>query len=296
MFGRVVGSQIPALLINIILYVYLIIKGKGIRIYFWKYAYLMCLPYIPHLLAGNLLGTLDRVMITNICGAEQNAIYSVAGNVVLILNIFSTSVNYAVQPWIFEKFQQDNQAETRRLIGRIWWLYTIIAIFIIIFSNEAVYVLGGEKYTSAGIIIPPLVLGSLFQFMYTFYVSAEQYKKKTGGMAIATMVAAMINYILNAILIPYFGYVAAAYTTAVSYGVLLMIHFFLVRRLKFTKYYYTHLLFLLPSVLILTNSFTSDMRGGLKWLCIFVILMILAGILLYKICKSKTNPDNSRKE
>ena len=41
------------------------------------------------------------------------------------------------------------------------------------------------------------------------------YYKKSGFIAFASIVAAAINIILNYILIPRFGFVAAAYTTLV---------------------------------------------------------------------------------
>ena len=45
----------------------------------------------------------------------------------------------------------------------------------------------------------------------------EYYKEKTIHIAIGTGMAAIINIVLNAIFIPRYGYVAAAYTTLISY-------------------------------------------------------------------------------
>ena len=47
---------------------------------------------------------------------------------------------------------------------------------------------------------------------------------KTVRISLYTAVAAVINLVLNYIFIPYFGYVAAAYTTIVSYVVALILH------------------------------------------------------------------------
>ena len=51
-------------------------------------------------------------------------------------------------------------------------------------------------------------------------------------MALASVSAAALNYLLNWWLIPRFGYVAAAYTTLVGYLWLLTVHMLLVRRMK----------------------------------------------------------------
>lgn len=61
-------------------------------------------------------------------------------------------------------------------------------------------------------------------FAYSLYVNVEHYYKKTKGVTVNTLIAAGCNIILNLIFIPIFGYVAAAYTTLVSYFVALLLH------------------------------------------------------------------------
>ena len=67
------------------------------------------------------------------------------------------------------------------------------------------------------------------------FVNIEQYKKKTIGMALASVSAAVLNCVLNAIFIPMHGYIAAAYTTLAGYLFLLLMHMYLVKRLGYQK-------------------------------------------------------------
>ena len=78
-------------------------------------------------------------------------------------------------------------------------------------------------------VLAPVSMGCVCQFLYTMFVNVEQYKKKTGGMAIGSAVAAVANFVLNLIFIPRFGYLAAAYTTLAGYIILLLIHMLLVK-------------------------------------------------------------------
>ena len=67
------------------------------------------------------------------------------------------------------------------------------------------------------------------------YVNIEFYKKKTVGVAFATMFATAINIILNLIIIPMNienGFIIAAYTTLVGYMVLFILHYFMVKRME----------------------------------------------------------------
>ena len=79
--------------------------------------------------------------------------------------------------------------------------------------------------------MPPVAAGCLLQFVYTIYVNVEQYEKKTIGMAMASAIAALVNYILNYVFIPIYGYIAAAYTTYVGYLILLIIHMGYVKKI-----------------------------------------------------------------
>ena len=68
-------------------------------------------------------------------------------------------------------------------------------------------------------------------------VNIEQIKRKTVGMAFASMAAALTNYVLNLLLIPRFGYIAAAYTTLAGYLLLLGVHMMLVHRMGMSNVY-----------------------------------------------------------
>ena len=98
-------------------------------------------------------------------------------------------------------------------------------------------VLGGQQYYEARFIVPAVIMGCVFQFAYTMNVNIEQYTKKTVGMSIASVSAAVLNCVLNAALIPKFGYGAAAYTTFISYIWLYIIHCYLVKRLGYADTY-----------------------------------------------------------
>lgn len=69
------------------------------------------------------------------------------------------------------------------------------------------------------------------------YVNIEQYEKKTGGMAIASISAALLDILLCSVLIPRCGYIAAAIATAIAYCWLLLVHYCLVRHIGMQNVY-----------------------------------------------------------
>jgi O-antigen/teichoic acid export membrane protein len=98
-------------------------------------------------------------------------------------------------------------------------------------------VLGGEDYMTGVYCVPPIVLGVLCQYVYTHYVNIELHLKKTKFVSMGTIFAALLNIVLNAIFIPQYGFVAAAYTTFFSYVCLLFVHFGITRVILKVKLY-----------------------------------------------------------
>ena len=235
--GMIIGSALPTILIGVSFFVFFVIKAKKIDVKYWKYALPLCIPYIPHLLAGTMLSTMDRVMINKMCGSEDTAVYSLAYSCGTVVALVATSINSAFAPWLGEKISEKNYRDVRKVSKPYVCFFIILAVGVLLFSPELLFVLGGEKYMEAKYVIGPVAIGCICQFLYTMFVNVEQFKKKTTGMAIATVIAAAVNFILNCIFIPIFGYLAAAYTTLVGYLVLLLIHMFLVWKIGMKEIY-----------------------------------------------------------
>lgn len=235
--GRIIGSVIPTVLLGIGFYLFFINKGRRIKIEYWKYALPICLPYIPHLLSMTLLNSTDRVMINKWCGSEATALYSIAYNCGAIVTLLLTSMNSAFSPWLGEKITENRVDEIRKFSKIYISAFLFLAIGIMLVSPEVLWVLGGKSYMQAIYVMPSVSMGCICQFLYTLFVNVEQFKKRTIGMAFASAIAAIVNLTLNYIFIPKIGYLAAAYTTLVGYICLLIIHMYLVYRLKLSYVY-----------------------------------------------------------
>lgn len=243
LYGRIIGSVIPTVIVGLILYFVLIKRGKKIKIEHWKYALPICLPYIPHVLSLSLLNSMDKMMITRICGAEENALYSVAYSCGAVISLLVTSLNTAFAPWLGEKLNSKDYMEIKTVSKTYILIFVFGACGVMLLTPELLLVMGGRSYMEAIYVMPPVAFGCVCQFLYMMYVNVEQFSKKTIGMAFASAIAALSNFVLNSIFIPRFGYVAAAYTTLASFLVLLLIHMFLVKRMNLLKVYPTKLIF-----------------------------------------------------
>ena len=68
--------------------------------------------------------------------------------------------------------------------------------------------------------MPPIAAGVFLTSISNMYTNILIYYKKTKYIMYASIIAAVVNVILNLVFISRFGYMAAAYTTLVAYIVL----------------------------------------------------------------------------
>ena len=279
-WGRILGSVIPTIIIGLILCIELIYKGKRVNIKCWNYALPICLPYIPHLLSMTLLNSMDRTMITKICGVEFTALYSVATTCGSAVSVINASLNDAFSPWLADKLNSKEFVKIKKVSYFYVGIFTYGAFGIMLFSPELLWLLGGKEYMEAQYVMPPIAMGAICQFLYTMFVNIEQARKKTLGMAIASAIAALINFILNSIYIPKFGYIAAAYTTLIGFMCLLFMHMFLVKIIGFSSVYnYKFFLFIILGMCFLTIG-VNYLFVALK-LRYLIIAIYLISILVF---------------
>lgn len=235
--GRIIGYFIPLIALALIVYIYLLKSGKRITRKYWKYAIRIAFPLIWHLLAGYLLSSSDRIMITKMISPEANALYSVSYTISMVANILWLSMNNAWSPWAYEMMDQKNYSALRKKSKPYTIFFFVIVLLLMLITPELLLIMGGSSYIEAKYVMPPVMVGYVFQFIYSLFVNIEFYHKKQRNIAIGTIIAAVINIGLNLIFIPIFGYIAAAYTTLIGYACLFIIHYLFVKKLKCDNWY-----------------------------------------------------------
>lgn len=235
--GRIIGSVLPSIVIGLCLYLVYFVRGRRIHFGYWKYALVICLPYIPHLLSMTVLNSTDRIMITKMCSATDTALYSLAYTCGTMMTILLNSINTAFSPWLAERLHENDTKSVRNFSKYYISVFVCISFGAMMIAPEILYILGGKEYLPAVYVMPPVAMGCICQFLYTMMVNVEQIKRKTVGMALASVAAAVLNYVLNLLLIPRFGYIAAAYTTLAGFLLLLVLHMWMVRRMEMSHVY-----------------------------------------------------------
>lgn len=202
-----------------------------VDIEYWKRGLKFNIPLIPHYLSLIILGQSDRIMIEHFCGSDKVAIYNLAYQISMVVNVIISALNNALVPWTYEKLRIKKYDDIKKTMSIVCLGIAICIFAIIILSPELILILGTEEYLEAIWIIPAIGIGCYFTYCYGLFSSVEFYFGKTTFVTIASTIGALLNVVLNAIFIPIFGYMAAGYTTMVCYLVFVFMHYFFMKKI-----------------------------------------------------------------
>lgn len=284
--GRIYGYYIPMIILCICVYIYFVVKSNGVKRQYWRFCIVVSVPLVFHTVSGVVLSLFDRIMIDSMIGDKETAHYSVAYSCAMIIEILWYSLNQAWAPWAYEKMDK-NEGDILKKISKIYLIvFGIIVVFFMLLSPEVLWFIGGNTYKFAKDVIPPVMCGFVFQLVYSLYVNIETLEKKTIYVAIGTMIASLVNIVLNFFLLPLFGYVAAAYTTLIGYIVLFCLHFLFVYKMKKTYWYdssfnisFLFVFLVISCIIKLLYNYTVIRYS------IILFLLVITVILLFKYKK-----------
>ncbi|MBN2323016.1 MAG: polysaccharide biosynthesis C-terminal domain-containing protein [Spirochaetes bacterium] len=177
-------------------------------------------PLIPYTLSGYILAQFDRIMINSYKGSDDAGLYSLAYNIGMLLAVVIGSINAAWMPKYFEYLNREQYTDHDRDVDRIFRIILVVAFFLILFGKQIGFILAKRDYHTGLHIVPIVVAGYIFYGLFTIYGRNIGYVKKTIHSSIVLLVSGAVNVVLNAVFIPRYGYVAAAYTTLLSYFIM----------------------------------------------------------------------------
>ena len=259
LMGRILGAALPVILIAGYICYYFFKKSRPwINRQYWKYALRYSLPIIPHGISQVILASFDRIMIKGMIGAAEAGLYSFAGTINSIVVVVSTSLDKVWKPWFYEKMDAKDYKPIRKNASNYMFGLAVFIAMVIMVIPELIRILGAREYWSTTACIVPVVIGGYFSFIYTIPVYVEYFYKKTKYIALGSMLAAVLNIVLNYFFIPRYGYIAAAYTTLVTYFLYYVFHYLLAKKIHGSS--------LVPTVDFVCSCLFVCIAGGMAML------------------------------
>ena len=177
-------------------------------------------PLVPTSLAYWVFTTSDRVLLSNLSTLEQVGLYSVAASVVNLANIAILALGQGWSPHAIHAYEAD-PATAQRLFARMFTYilagFGMLATGLTVFADELITLLAGDGFRDASVAVLPLSVGMIAYASTQVTAGGISLKNRTVFLAVYSWMAAVINVVLNLVLIPPFGMVGAAWATAAAY-------------------------------------------------------------------------------
>ena len=183
-------------------------------------------PIIPSTLSFWVLNTSDRLVITGFLGIEAVAIYAAANKIPSILNIVNGIFALSWQENASLSAKDEDAGEYysaifERLLRVACGCTSIVLAFVPLLFRLLIRGEYGDGYQN----IPILMLAILFSIIAAFLGGIYVAYKKTRSVGFTTIIAAVINLLVDFVLINKIGIYAASLSTLISYVSLCIFRF-----------------------------------------------------------------------
>lgn len=201
-------------------------KIKNIR-EITKQLYLFGIAIALAQIGAKVIARIDTLMLTYFSSLIQVGIYNVVLPTALLFLFFSEAISPVLYPIVSELWaKKDTKRLTEgiRLLYKYSFVLTMPAFLtFLVFAPLAIKILFGADYVSGYIALQILLIGILFLLVSTINNTVLAAIGKPTAVTKSFLIVALINTILNFILIPLFGIEGAATATLGSYLLLLII-------------------------------------------------------------------------
>ncbi len=176
------------------------------------------IPYIPTTVMWLITSVSDRYVVTAFCGEAENGLYAAAYKLPTLLTLVS---GVFVEAWHFSTVKDAEDDEKADFFGTVYVNFMSVMFMggavLVAFSKIFTRILLADAYYSSWRFVPILVIATVFSTLVSFLGSVYFLKKKSTLSMVTAMAGAVINVILNFVMIPSHGAMGAAVATAISY-------------------------------------------------------------------------------
>lgn len=232
------------LIANIVSLLLLAKEFSGFEYYFdkvlWKKMIVYALPLLIVGLAGMINETFDRIILKYLLpenvGLHEIGVYGACYKISILMTIFIQAFRYAAEPFFFNNENNTDSKKMNALVMKYFIIGCLLIFLGTMMNIKWIQYFVGEPFRVGIHVVPILLLANLF---LGIYYNLSIWYKLTGQTkfgAVITIVGAIVTLLINFVFIPKYSYTASAWATFFSYGIMMVISYFLGKRFYPVKY------------------------------------------------------------
>ncbi|MEN1967762.1 oligosaccharide flippase family protein [Lentibacillus sp. N15] len=233
------------------------------------------IPIIPGAASWWVMTMSDRYMIGLFLGMEANGIYAIANKIPAILLMVSSVFSLAWKDHAILAFDsEDKNTYYSKVFKHFFRLMTTSVICLTLLTKPILALVIASGFYSSWKYIGVLLLATLFSAFSQFWGAGFHGARKTNVIFISSLVGAVVNVVINLLLIQYIGLYAVAISSFIAFLVMWLIRVYFAGAYFHIKINARDLLILLPIIAIaITVPFIVNWIG--------IGISIFLGVLLF---------------
>lgn len=237
-------------------------------------------PLIANSIGWWINNVSDRFIVTFFCGLSTNGIYSIAYKIPTFLNVIVSIFN---QAWNLSAIKDFDSDDKDGFFSKTYSIYNCLMIFVcsmLILGNKVLArVFYSNNFYIAWKYVPFLLIAFYFGALSGYIGAIFAAVNRTEIYAKSTVIGAIINTVLNLILVYFIGAMGAAIATLISYFVVWLIRFYYMS--KFIHIRINVKRDILAYIIILVQAVAMIVVENMLYMYLFQIILFLVMILLY---------------
>jgi O-antigen/teichoic acid export membrane protein len=168
-----------------------------------------------------MIGVSDRYVIGYFLDARQVGIYSAAYGLGSIIYLFYAPLNSVLLPAITNQYENNKIEEVKTIVRytlKFFLALSVPATFgLLVLSKSLLNVTTTDEFTSAHTIVPLVAFGTIFFSVSYIFADLLLLFKKTKLISAIFSGSALLNLVLNIILVNWIGIFGAAISTMITF-------------------------------------------------------------------------------
>ena len=187
------------------------------------------LPIMVGGLAAWIIAFSDRYLLAFFRNSAEVGIYSACYSIASMSILLLTNLFYlADRPIAMHIWEKEGKERSKEFVSELTRYYLMIGIPAVVglsvLAKPVINVLVAQNYYEGYRIIPFVALGYFFLGLGNRFQLGTLFFKKTHFIMLCTIASGLLNIGLNFLLIPKYGYLAAAITTLIAYAFYLILN------------------------------------------------------------------------
>ena len=279
------GMLMSMILANVLTFIYLSVSLKINK--FFKFSKFdlnlskqllkYSIPLVPNGISWWIVNASDRTIISAFLGVASNGIYAVSNKFSsLFMGVFNVFLLSWTESTSLHIDEDDRDTFFSKTMNTVLKLFITLCFLVITVMPFIFPILIDNKYNDAYNNIPILLIAMLFNIVVGLDSAIYIAKKMTKQVMYTSILAAIINILVNILLINYIGLYAASISTLIAYAVMALYRSYDLKKYVNIKWdiayiFKSFIIFMLILIVYYINNFIINIISFVL-ICVYAIV------------------------